>query len=68
MAKVFRCQMTKLVTVNIKADSAEQAQEWLNVHDDDDIHAQTKSYNVEYNDEVIGEVDELPDIDITEED
>ena len=67
MSKVFRCQMTKLVTVNIKADSAEQAQEWLNVHDEDDIQAQTKSYTTEYNDEVIGEVDELPDIDITAE-
>lgn len=67
MAKVFRCQMAKLVTVNIKADSAEQAQEWLDTHDEDDVMAQTKSYITEYNDEVIGEADELPDIDITEE-
>lgn len=67
MAKVFRCQMTKLVTVNIKADSAEQAQEWMDTHDEDDILAQTKSYITEYNDEVIGEVDELPDITIAEE-
>lgn len=67
MAKVFRCQITKLVTVNIKADSAEQAQAWLDTHDEDDIQAETKRYEVEYNDEVIGEVDEDAVIDISEE-
>ncbi len=67
MAKVYRCQMTKLVTVNIKADSAEQAQEWLDTHDENDIQAETKRYETEYNDEVIGEVDEDAVIDITEE-
>ena len=67
MAKVFMCQMTKQVIVNIKADSAEQAQEWLDTHNEYDIQAETKRYEVEYNNRVIGELDEDSVIDISEE-
>ena len=41
MAAVFECKMTKTVTVNIRADSAEGAQEWIDTHNFDDVEKLT---------------------------
>ncbi len=67
MAKVFECKMTKTVTVNIKADSAEAAQAWIDTHDFSDIDIHTSMYDVDYEDIVIDETDEEYAIDISEE-
>ena len=46
MAAVFECKMTKTITVNIKADSAEDAQEWLQTHDFNEVEEETTMYDV----------------------
>lgn len=67
MAAVFECKMTKTVTVNIKADSAEGAQEWIDTHNFDDVEKLTTMYDTYYEDIVVCEVDETHAIDISEE-
>ncbi len=65
MAKVFECKITKTVTVNIKADSAEAVKEWLVIHDLSEVEELTSMYEVEYDDIITGEVNEEYAIDIT---
>ncbi len=67
MTKVFECKMTKTITVNIKADSTEEAQFWLQTHDFKDIEKETATYDVDYSEEITGEVNEECAIDISEE-
>lgn len=67
MTAVFECKMTKTVTVNIKADSAEGAQEWIDTHNFDDVEKLTTMYDTYYEDIVVCEVDETHAIDISEE-
>lgn len=37
MAQVYECKMATVVTVNIRANSAEEAQDWLNMHSLSDV-------------------------------
>lgn len=67
MAAVFECKMTQTVTVNIKADNEEEVQFWLQTHDFEDIETETTLYDVDYNEEVTGVVNEEYAIDISEE-
>lgn len=67
MAQVYECRMVTTVTVNIRASNAEEAQDWLNMHSLSDVQERTASFDVEYDDQVIGEINEEAAIDISEE-
>lgn len=66
MAQVYECKMITVVTVNICADSAEEAQDWINTHSIEDVKAETTAYDIGYDDQVIGEVNEEAAIDISD--
>lgn len=65
MAAVYKCKMTKTLTVNIKADSDEAAQDWIQTHDFRDVEEETTMFDVDYIDKVVGEVREEYAIDIS---
>lgn len=66
MAKVYECKMTKTITVNIKADSEEEAQAWIQTHDFSDVEKLTSMYDVDYDDYVMEETNAKHAIDISE--
>ena len=72
MAQVYKCRMTAIATVNIRANSAEEVQEWINTHSIDELYRAVSdydsAYDIEYDDQVISEVDEDAAIDISDED
>ena len=57
MANIYIVKMTTTVTVNVKANSEAQALNWAQMHDIDDVRDLTTCYDVEYDDEVVGEAD-----------
>lgn len=68
MAQVYKCKMTTVVTVNIRANSAEEAQDWMDTNSIEDLERMESAYyDIEYDDQVIGEVDEEEAIDIADE-
>lgn len=67
MAQVYECRMVTVVTVNIRANSAEEAQDWLNLHNLGDVQEMTSAFDIEYDDQVLGEVNEEAAIDLLEE-
>ena len=67
MAQVYECRMVAVVTVNIRANSAEEAQGWLNLHNLSDVQERTSAFDIEYDDQVLGEVNEEAAIDLLEE-
>ena len=50
----FIAEMSRTYRFVIEAESEEQAQEWLQTHDLEDVSAETSAYDVEWNDSVIG--------------
>lgn len=58
MAQVYECKMAMVVTVDIRANSAEEAQDWINSHSIADLQEMTSAYDIEYDDQVLGEIDE----------
>ncbi len=58
MAQVYECKMSITVTFDIRANSAEEAQDWLNSHSIEDLKEMTSAYDIEYDDQVLGEIDE----------
>lgn len=66
MAQVYECKMATIVTVNIHANSAEEAQDWINTHSISELQEMTSAYDIEYDDRVVGEVDEEAAIDISD--
>lgn len=67
MAAVYECKMTKTITVNIKADNEEAAQDWIQTHNMEDVQEKTGMYDVDYDDIVTSEVREEAAIDISSE-
>lgn len=66
MAQVYECKMTTVVTVNIRANSAEEAQDWINTHSLSELQEMTSAYDIDYDDQVVGEVNEEAAIDISD--
>lgn len=66
MARVYECKMIKTITVNIKADSEEEAQAWISTHDFSDVERLTSMYDADYDDFVMKETTEKHAIDISE--
>lgn len=66
MAQVYECKMITSVTVNIRANSAEEAQDWINTHSISELKEMTPAYDIDYDDQVVGEVDEEAAIDISD--
>lgn len=67
MAQVYECRMVTVVPVNIRANSAEEAQDWLNLHNLGDVQERTSAFDIKYDDQVLGEVNEEAAIDLIEE-
>lgn len=67
MAKWYECEMTCRYSVNIKANSQDEALDWLREHDLKDIENKTSAYRVSWDEEVWGETRSTLGIDITEE-
>lgn len=65
MARVYKCKMARVATVNIRANSAEEADDWINTHSFSDLEKMASDYEVDYDDRVIGEVAEKAAIDIS---
>lgn len=67
MSKIFTCTMTNKMTFDMRADSLEQAQEWCQLHDFEDVMHETTCYDCDY-DEYVEETDssEFIGIDISE--
>ena len=66
MANVYSCQMVECVLFYLKADSEEQALEWLQTHTSRDVCAATKNCDFVYDEDVLCRVDEeTADIDIS---
>lgn len=66
MARVYEFKMIKTITVNIKADSEEEAQAWISTHDFSDVERLTSMYDADYDDFVMKETNEKHAIDISE--
>lgn len=66
MAQVYECRMATVVTVNIRANSAEEVQDWIATHSLSELQAMTSAYDIEYDDQVVGEVDEEAAVDISD--
>lgn len=54
---IYDCKMTVTVNVSVKADSESEALEWLQTHTIDDVREQTTCYDIDYDEEVLGEAD-----------
>ena len=67
MAKNYECVMSTEIRVIIKADSEEQAMDWISTHDFSDIRAETTKYDITYNDRVECQTSEEGGIDISSE-
>ena len=50
--------MTITVNFDIRANSSEEAQDWLNTHSLEDLKKMTSAYDIEYDDQVLGEIDD----------
>lgn len=57
--------MITVATVNIRANSAEEAQLWIDTHSIEELRRLSSAYDIDYVDQVIGEVDEETAIDIS---
>lgn len=66
MAQVYECKMTTVATVNIRANSAEEARNYIRMLSFEALQNVTSSYDVDYDDYVVGEVDEEAAIDISD--
>lgn len=66
MAQVYECRMVTVVTVNIRANSAEEVQDWIATHSLSELQVMTSAYDIEYDDQVVGEVDEEAAVDISD--
>lgn len=66
MAQVYECKMTTVITVNIRANSAEEVEDWMSKNSTEELERMESGYfDIEYDDQVIGEVDEEAAIDIS---
>lgn len=50
---IYECEMVTRVYVKIKADDAEQVQDFMNTHSFDDIRRMTHEYSTDYEDNII---------------
>lgn len=50
----FIAETSRTYRFVIEAENEEQAQDWLNTHDLEDVSAETSAYDVEWNDSIIG--------------
>lgn len=60
MTKIYRASMTTTYYFNIKAESEEEALEWCQTHDLEDVRKATSAYDPEYS-EAIEDRDEEDD-------
>lgn len=58
---IYTCEMVTRYTFKVKADYIDDAIDWINEHDIDDVEIETSEYEVEYENDVI-------DIDSDDED
>ena len=67
---IYRARMQVAYCFDIKADSEEEALDWVQTHDLNDIKNATTYYDPYYDDEIIGESteDDYVAIDISTED
>lgn len=52
---IYECEMKTTVTLHIKANSMDEAMDWMSTHTYEDVKASTR-YAVDYEDEIIGKV------------
>ena len=66
MADVYKGRMSDSIVFNLKADSEEQAVEWMQMHTREDVMRLTSEYSEEYDEEIldIDRTQEVADIDI----
>lgn len=71
MTQVYNCQMQITVNFDIRANSAEEVQDWLNTHTIEDLKKLTTDYDIEYDDHICEEINEdfygFSGVDITDE-
>ena len=65
MAEWYECEITCKYSVNIKANSEEEAMDWLRTHNLKDIENETSAYGVSWDEEVWGTTTESIGIDLT---
>lgn len=53
MAKIFRCRMTKYIEFDIKADSEDDASDWISTHTMNDVDNKTSDYKEEWDEDVL---------------
>ena len=56
--KNYTCTMTKRYTFTVSAENEEELYFWLQTHDFADVKGLTASYDVDYDEEILGETEE----------
>ena len=54
MGNVYQCRMVKYLEFDIRAESEEEALDWIQTHDFTDVMTQTTMYDLSYDEYVVG--------------